>query len=549
MPTSPKHLGGIPVALACDNIFVTQSDNQRVSEAVGVAMRWFGDAIFKFALNCELSDGDWWPAGKAEQDRIEELARHLLSTVAADPNQLGIDGALIELRESDHNRLLSLTNHVDSREAAVDDFEAELVRLAVEWYPRLLLQLGLGALGHSFVSSGEREPRAFLAAVIPSERNERLLALLASTTDLGLRLDPDEPIGSQHIETSNWAYDSKLHLGGLAGSLFVSGFKRSRIFGPPTLAGFVDAVKTETERAVRTLGGVDQSSALFVFRGIALPKGSTHRLGDLELVPWREEVGVLVPVGWIPAWGEEGSPALIIELAAPQHAKRVGAVGGDYSERIASRRRVFKQLELDLVTSALLAFGRDELASVRQIAQTSLDAIAQNTLQLGAQWTAEFPTFATSSEVAEWSERFEQVVNTPVTTGSIALRRIERAILHRNDPADQIVDCVIAWENLFGTGQGEIAFGISLSIARILGSSEAERTSIQKTVKKFYTLRSRIVHGADPGQDCGEQAQQVLVITRDILGRIFSDYPEFLSAKSDKKPGLVAGLLLSNGAD
>jgi Apea-like HEPN len=49
--------------------------------------------------------------------------------------------------------------------------------------------------------------------------------------------------------------------------------------------------------------------------------------------------------------------------------------------------------------------------------------------------------------------------------------------------------------------QGEASHQISFNVAKFLGKSQAEMKDIYRTVRAFYNVRSRIVHGGLPDQD------------------------------------------------
>jgi pimeloyl-ACP methyl ester carboxylesterase len=77
----------------------------------------------------------------------------------------------------------------------------------------------------------------------------------------------------------------------------------------------------------------------------------------------------------------------------------------------------------------------------------------------------------------------------------VALRRTISASALRVDQVDALVDLVIAWENLFGSRQGEPTLRISAALAWLLGSDAKQREDIRSQVTKIYGLRSDIVHG------------------------------------------------------
>ncbi|MGL1935330.1 MAG: HEPN domain-containing protein [Fibrobacterales bacterium] len=76
----------------------------------------------------------------------------------------------------------------------------------------------------------------------------------------------------------------------------------------------------------------------------------------------------------------------------------------------------------------------------------------------------------------------------------LAIRRILSAINNRIDPIDGFIDTIIAWENLFG-GNAELSFRISISIAKLLGKTEEDRSALHKLVVEYYNIRSKLVHG------------------------------------------------------
>ena len=77
----------------------------------------------------------------------------------------------------------------------------------------------------------------------------------------------------------------------------------------------------------------------------------------------------------------------------------------------------------------------------------------------------------------------------------IALRRIFDAVTERRNAADGFVDIVIACESLFG-GNAELSFRISTAMAKLIEPNDpTKRRDLQKTIKKLYDKRSKIVHG------------------------------------------------------
>ena len=129
-------------------------------------------------------------------------------------------------------------------------------------------------------------------------------------------------------------------------------------------------------------------------------------------------------------------------------------------------------------------------------------------------------------EVAAWAQRIEANWTPHV---DIAVRRTLSAAHARTDAADRLVDAVIAWENLFGTSEGEPRLRISAAMAWLLEESEGARRSRQDEIKRLYDDRSKIVHGARFNERAiGERANEALSLARQCLQLLFRDRPDLL---------------------
>lgn len=184
--------------------------------------------------------------------------------------------------------------------------------------------------------------------------------------------------------------------------------------------------------------------------------------------------------------------------------------------------------------AALLAIDRPagSWATARLAWQWASDPLSQGRL-LGWMDTRSQPGFMpyelTSEDcdqLAEWTRRIE-------THGAphieIAVRRVLSAAHARADPADRLVDAVIAWENLFGTSEGEPRLRISSAIAWLVKSDNAQRASLQDRIKRLYDDRSKIVHGGTlDTQVIGERANEALALARQCLQILLRDRPDLL---------------------
>lgn len=112
----------------------------------------------------------------------------------------------------------------------------------------------------------------------------------------------------------------------------------------------------------------------------------------------------------------------------------------------------------------------------------------------------------------------------------IAVRRVLSAAQVRNDPSDRLVDSVIAWENLFGTSEGEPRLRISSAMAWLLADSASGRADLQQEIKQLYDDRSKIVHGGSFDEAAiAEKSNRALDLALLCLRALFGVRPEVLS--------------------
>jgi hypothetical protein len=110
--------------------------------------------------------------------------------------------------------------------------------------------------------------------------------------------------------------------------------------------------------------------------------------------------------------------------------------------------------------------------------------------------TGIMPTQLTEAEVTAWGEWYGRLSTAHVDRIELALSRILRAIAERHEPSDVLIDSVIAWENLFGTKEGEPTFRVTTCLAVLLEESLQARKDRRKRLADIYGLRSKVVHGS-----------------------------------------------------
>lgn len=207
----------------------------------------------------------------------------------------------------------------------------------------------------------------------------------------------------------------------------------------------------------------------------------------------------------------------------PQHLRQFETVG----------RRI-ESLQLGL----LLALRRERQPLVVLAWQRILDPLAQGS---GVSWsdTRRTPNLTphqlSPEDVSDWASWITDVDRRRVPGIEVAVRRTIRAAMERADPADALVDAVIAWENLVGSRDGEPTLRVTAALAWLLEAEPEARRSRQIALKKLYTLRSDVVHGNRPlgNQEAQQGSRDAQAVAVDALGKLLRDQPELLQECGD----------------
>jgi hypothetical protein len=118
------------------------------------------------------------------------------------------------------------------------------------------------------------------------------------------------------------------------------------------------------------------------------------------------------------------------------------------------------------------------------------------------------------------------------------------ALSQRLDPADRLIDAVIAWESLFGADQ-EATLRVTGSLSWLLEpDSPTNRETLRLETARIYGLRSRVVHGRqeDPIEvsNASMRATEVAIIA---LAALLERRPELIPIDSvDRSKRLLLGL-------
>jgi hypothetical protein len=289
------------------------------------------------------------------------------------------------------------------------------------------------------------------------------------------------------------------------------------------------------------------------FTGVLLPPGRTLELSDALVRPLsarERKFPRLAPIGQEPGYEpigrrrtaeDDGGEPVVINLGGDlvleyRFPFRLRLENPEYSGGFPEDMYPPESIDraaMRLRFSLLMAVERESRTLIVQTWRRHDDpfnigwSVSWNDRSAGI-WLQ--PTQLTEAEADAWREWYERLRSPHVAKIELALTRILRACGERHDLADILVDAVIAWENLFGTSEGEPTFRITTSLAILLRNSQEERVALRKRLTRIYTLRSKIVHGSDglgrndqplchEALDIAIVAVRTLVLKRtDILG-------------------------------
>jgi hypothetical protein len=142
----------------------------------------------------------------------------------------------------------------------------------------------------------------------------------------------------------------------------------------------------------------------------------------------------------------------------------------------------------------------------------------------------------TGEDLDRLRKAIETVRDVHHPSADIAVARCLRALAERDDPVDAMIDAVIVWENLFGSGT-ELSFRISSAMAMLLASDATERIALQKELKDLYTARSEVVHGAPvPAKKLTrERSDRAVELAAMALRKVYTEYPDLLALKTPER--------------
>lgn len=219
---------------------------------------------------------------------------------------------------------------------------------------------------------------------------------------------------------------------------------------------------------------------------------------------------------------------VVVEFSQPYKVKTakpdLTGVPADFPKDVLAVNSV-EDVVLRLRLSLLLAIRRE--GSRPQIVPTwrriddPLNAGDMTSWNDAHQATNLMPIQLTSDEMRTWQDCYVKLTTPILKNIHVAASRIVRATGERRDSSDVLIDSVIAWENLFGSGEGETTMRVSTCLALLFEQDFESRKSKQKRLQDIYRMRSRVVHGSGAiGADDVAMCFEALDVAVDTLRKL-----------------------------
>jgi hypothetical protein len=539
-------------ALDGDGDMSTQTQQEaRFARVVGTRFLAFVCASDESRLNARLTGGRPLHPGQ------EEVLGHVLAAAAQSAvTAFQIGGGegdfLYPLLEYDETAGLSRPN-VLRRSAGgpiprlrfVDPAETALATLARDLYPTLLLEVS--------ALPGRIGPPRWVQRTWPMSpvlyRHPSAAAFeraAANDHDLSRLFTSETPeSGRTGFIWTSLGTGRGIQLSMLAHDLMVAALFQLTLEGELDHSGFINGSILQLRTVKRLLAGERinvRCSVAFVGaeihgRPLETPWGTLRRPtpGELDL---RAETPV--------AHSQELVLATEVPLEVRVEPERpsLDELGpSPFADEIASTYRSLQQKADLLALTLLLGLQRQPVVA---IARTW--TIVENPLNQGPglSWSQSaiplHPHVLKSGDrrrIRTWANRIDDHYSDRI---EIAVKRTLSSLTTRWDATDRLIDAVVALENLFGTGSGELAFRISAGCAYLLEREPVRRLEIQKEVGRLYTVRSKIVHGAHAPapSDVDPDTRAASDFAVRSLRALFRKRPELLDAK-DRARRLILG--------
>jgi hypothetical protein len=279
-----------------------------------------------------------------------------------------------------------------------------------------------------------------------------------------------------------------------------------------TMTEFVEEALRQYRFAKNAYSGKEQMvKSRISFAGVLIPSDKAYSFGGVELRAATQADHDKAPqslVGQLSTTHENNEQVLInysgdviAEVDVPYLVKvskeGLGAAPSAFPQELLDRNPL-NNISIRLRTALLLALDRPYRVQAVESWRSTNDPLNHGP---SMSWSNRenflgiLAATLTDEDMVAW-EAWYKLLSTPGAERiQLAISRVVRASAERRDPVDVLIDSVIAWENLFGTKDGEPTLRVTASLALLLESDPMKRRKFRTKLGKMYALRSDAVHG------------------------------------------------------
>jgi len=330
-------------------------------------------------------------------------------------------------------------------------------------------------------------------------------------------------------------------------TLVANAYELMKLRGDISQEALLLAVK-ETVRMLREIGEGNQIKvpAFIGFHNVGFDDFYELDIETGKLRAYNDEILSLLPNEARPATlgGENKVLGLLLEYKYP-YKVRLDQQGdyGRWPPELEQARKQLDKAKENLSFTLALAIDRSPPVGITQAWTLVFDPLCRGTSMSWSQRArSPMPHHLLKQQDREaviyWSKMVNEKEDEKIR---LAIRRILSSINERMNPIDGFIDSIIAWENLFG-GNAELSYRISVSIAKLLAESQEDRLEIQSKAVKYYTERSKIVHGVKEVtyEVATQKRDECLKIALDVVKKLYEEHHDLLAdADRSKKLALL----------
>jgi hypothetical protein len=349
-------------------------------------------------------------------------------------------------------------------------------------------------------------------------------------------------VSDKEHETLGTVYTSSGHGGSLQLStmleiIFQSADALCRIWNDRSLVKFISAVDLLLKVIRKAISGESVTiPGVLLFSGVGVPENIEidTRIGKICAIP----SGILefIPSSARPVTrdGKLMGCMLVfdVDYEIAIFKRNDIQVGKEWPTHLPNER--LNRISTEVALAVALAIGENRLASMQYTCHFFVDPLMIRSMSWRARFSPQ-PEYVIleDNDVGELVKWVDLVSSVPRDGILVSVRRYLSALNERTDPADSLIDSIIAMESLFGE-RSEISLAVSSCASRLIGVDEQDRREIFQDVKKLYNLRSEIVHGrrVHRREELLKASARSSRILTDCIRKLYADRSELLSMSS-----------------